>query len=705
MSADVADDMVSTNISRVLVIYTGGTIGMKNTPQHGYNPVPGYLTQTLSSMTRFHDPVGFATGATVLDINPPSRPIPAFPLTNPVNVPLSYDKGGTGAGGGEGLRGNVGSEGGEGRIMINGTPVMRTRKAALITPPSLYGKRILYSILEYDPLLDSANMTMSDWVKLATDIEVNYRLFDAFIVLHGTDTMAFTASALSFMLEDLGKTVILTGSQVPLAEVRNDAVDNLLGALTIAGHFVIPEVGLFFGNKLYRGNRSSKIDAVDFSAFESPNLRALVSVGINIDVSWTDILRPTTIAQFRAHKKMDPSVATLRFFPGITEATVRAFLSPPVRGVVLETYGAGNAPNNRPDILAALREASERGVVIVNCTQCKRGVVTDIYATGKALLEVGVVPGADMTPECALTKLSYLLGHNYPPSECRALIRRNLRGELTVPSRRQRFAYHQGQGLVHSVMSLLGSESGQRTGNVVGGVPMTPVGSGDGTEMDMVGMERALIPMLMCHAARVGDVGGLSTVVGEFLPMINMGDYDGRTPLHVAASENRVSVIEFLLRHGATVHSRDRFGHTALWDAAKMGHSAAVSILRSAGGHFSEAEMDNVAAKIARAADRNDLDTLKLWTEGGGDLNRAYLDGRTPLHLASSNGHIEIVKYIVSSAIKIAASERKLLSAPSSVVDYNYSSEEAGESGTKEGGRNSETSIQYSIEIDLEKMD
>jgi 60kDa lysophospholipase len=219
------------------------------------------------------------------------------------------------------------------------------------------------------PLLDSSNMTMEDWVKIATDIEVNYRLFDAFIVLHGTDTMAYTASALSFMLENLGKTVIITGSQVPLSEVRNDAVDNLLNALTIAGHFVIPEVTLCFDNKIFRGNRCSKVNALDFSAFDSPNLRPLVNVGIYIDVSWQDVWKPRSIDRFSAHKKMQPSVASLRLFPGITEATVRAFLSPPICGVVLETYGSGNAPSNRPELLKIIQEACERGIIIVNCSQ------------------------------------------------------------------------------------------------------------------------------------------------------------------------------------------------------------------------------------------------------------------------------------------------------------------------------------------------
>jgi len=233
---------------------------------------------------------------------------------------------------------------------------------------SLYGKRTIYTIYEYDELIDSANLTLKDWIKIATDIEINYNLFDAFIILHGTDTMAFSASALSFMLENLGKTVILTGSQVPLSEVRNDAMDNLLGALTIASHYIIPEVTLFFNQKLFRGNRTKKVDATNFNAFDSPNMKPLVKLGININVSWKDVLRPTEIAKFHVHKNLNKHVALLQLFPGISYLTIKSFLSS-VEGVVLESYGAGNAPDKRKDILQALKEATEKGIIIVNCTQ------------------------------------------------------------------------------------------------------------------------------------------------------------------------------------------------------------------------------------------------------------------------------------------------------------------------------------------------
>lgn len=234
--SETTDAMIGQCMSRVLLLYTGGTIGMHNSLE-GYVPVRNYFEQSLRENPRFHDHNAFGTGI--------------FKEDNPTNT-----------------------------ICLDTNPTLKMQLPALITPASLYGKRIRYSVLEYDPLLDSSNMTMQDWVKIATDIELNYTLYDSFIVLHGTDTMAYTASALSFMLENLGKTVIITGSQVPLSELRNDAVDNLLNALTIAGHFVIPEVGLFFDKKLFRGNRSSKVNALEFNAFDSPNLSPLVHVGI-----------------------------------------------------------------------------------------------------------------------------------------------------------------------------------------------------------------------------------------------------------------------------------------------------------------------------------------------------------------------------------------------------------------------------------------
>ncbi|KAJ2922997.1 hypothetical protein H1R20_g14095, partial [Candolleomyces eurysporus] len=243
--------------------------------------------------------------------------------------------------------------------------------------------------------------------------------------------MGYTASALSFLLEDLGKTVILTGAQIPLSQLRNDATDNLMGALSIAGNYIIPECSLYFNHTLFRGNRVTKTSSFDLNAFESPNFSPLVKVGIDIVVNWNDVIRQTGLRRFRAHKEMSAHVATLRLFPGISGAIIRGFCQSPIRGVVLETFGAGNAPQRR-DVLDAMKEACDRGVVIVAITQCMKGAVSDDYETGRTLLQAGVVPGIDMTPECALTKLAYLLGKpELSIKEVRDLMGTPLRGELT----------------------------------------------------------------------------------------------------------------------------------------------------------------------------------------------------------------------------------------------------------------------------------
>lgn len=246
-----SNEMLPMKTSNVLILYTGGTIGMKMTIDHVYEPVPNYFSDLLMTMRQFHDPYYYLEDDEVT-VNVVVKP------EEESSIPKSEIN------------------------IINNVKTKKKKLKALVTPISLYGKRTIYTIFEYEELIDSANVLLEDWVKIATDIEINYNLFDAFIILHGTDTMAYSASALSFMLENLGKTVIITGSQVPLSEVRNDAIDNLLGALTIASHYIIPEVTLFFNQKLFRGNRTKKVDATNFNAFDSPNMKPLVKLGINI---------------------------------------------------------------------------------------------------------------------------------------------------------------------------------------------------------------------------------------------------------------------------------------------------------------------------------------------------------------------------------------------------------------------------------------
>ncbi|MBA3545459.1 MAG: type I asparaginase [Nannocystis sp.] len=290
-----------------------------------------------------------------------------------------------------------------------------------------------YEVVSLEPLLDSADMAPDDWVRIAREIVERHDDYVGFVVVHGTDTMAYTASALSFLLPNLSKPVILTGSQLSLGHVRSDGREHIITAILLAGTLPVPEVCLYFASRLLRGNRAQKIHNHDFIAFDSGNLAPLATVGVSITVN-THLVRPPGSGRLKAAAlTCRPEVASLRLFPGLGARMMGHMLAPPMQGVVLETYGVGNAPSRDPALLAAITAATQapREVVVVNCSQCHGGSVRQtLYSTGAALARCGVIPGFDMTPEAALTKLYCLLAEGLAPAQVRARMQQNLAGEL-----------------------------------------------------------------------------------------------------------------------------------------------------------------------------------------------------------------------------------------------------------------------------------
>ncbi|EDW14464.2 L-asparaginase 1 [Drosophila mojavensis] len=545
--------------SRILVIYTGGCIGMMRMEDGSLQNVSGELIKRLREDTSFHDK----------DYKLPFERGENSPLVLPWIHDTQY--------------------------------------------------RVIYDIVEFTQLMNSSSIHLDDWVHLAKEVEDNYERYDGFIILHGRDTMAFTASALAFMLENLTKPVIITGSQLPIIELRTDGRNNFVTSLLIAGNFDLPEVILVFGHKVLRGCRSTKRANNSFHAFDSPNAPALGTCSVNIDIDNKNIFQPNNSGPFTVFTEMEPNVSLLRLYPGISVEVMQSFFNPPMKGVVIQSYGIGNIPTNDHKLSDVISDAISRGIVVVNMTQCSNGKVMPQHLTSN-WMELGVVCAYDMTQEAALTKLSYVLGKKeWDVDVKKEKMEQSLRGELTIPTSAKSVEVDFIEGVARNLQVSKDKKRGE--------------------------MCATFFPALVEAAIREDNPHKL-TNLKQYGANLSDTNTEGRTALHLACFLGKKKCVGTLLKDGSPVDLTDRFNRTPLHEAIDADNHELIEILLKKGATLTEGPLE-LAQKLRSLAEDGNVDRLESYRLAGADLEVADGSGRTALHHASQLGEINVVKYLL----------------------------------------------------------
>jgi len=494
----------------------------------------------------------------------------------------------------------------------------------LATPNNIFNKRIHYKIIEANTIIDSSSMTLESWKKTGRVIRNNYEDFDSFIILHGSDTMTYTASMLSFMLENLSKPVILTGAQIPLSEMRNDATINLINALTIAGYYQIPEVCVLFGSNVYRGNRTIRNNNMDFDAFESPNFRPLAHLGVHINVNWDITLKEPT-ENFTFFEDFNNNICTVKIFPMLDDETFATFFEPPIEAVIIETYGVGNIPSNRPKLIETIKKANERGVIIMNVSQCKKGEVSSSYETGSILERLGVIFAGDITVECALAKLAYLLGKKYDKRTTQRLLKDSLRGELSVTQ--EEFFSFQSNSFINIIGKMMDIDKSDKNASLV---------------------FKSLVPSIIIEMIEQNNLEILKKFENE-IRHIHFTEFSKKLPLHVAAKNSNEKIVEFLLKFkNLKINLLDYKKMTPLNYACLYKNYKVANLLFDRGGILSSDSSLRLGNLFCKLAFDGELENLKLFHKCGANLMISDNELRTCAHIAAAEGKTQIVSFLLN---------------------------------------------------------